>query len=142
MNNRSLPNLLFHWLNLINDEPELGSQGSPSMGHRWDHAELPSMGLRNFCQGIKNTFLRDFYEKRLKMNNLHDSISSRECSECKKCIRNQTCQFFSPIDGPSMSHRGAVHGKAFLDPNFTHGWPMGGACMAMHGSSWDLSTEV
>ena len=33
----------------------------------------------------------------------------------------QTCQFFSPIDGPSMAHRWAVHGKAFLDPNFTHG---------------------
>ena len=26
-----------------------------------------------------------------------------------------------------------VHGKAFLDPNFTHGW-------TMHGSPWDLST--
>ena len=36
----------------------------PSMGHRWDHSEFPSMGYRNFCQGIKNTFLRDFYEKK------------------------------------------------------------------------------
>ena len=54
----------------------------------------------------------------------------------------QTCQFFSPIDGPSMAHRWAVHGKAFLDPNFTHGWPMGGPCMAMHGSPWDLSTGM
>ena len=62
----------------------------PSMGHRWDHSELPSMGYRNFCQGIKNTFLRDFYEKKtLEISKLHYSISSRECSECKKCIRNR-----------------------------------------------------
>ena len=39
-----------------------------------------------------------------------------------------------------MAHRWAVHGKVFLDPNFTHGWPIGGPCMAMHGSPWDLST--
>ena len=61
----------------------------PSMGHRWDYSELPSMGYRNFCQGIKNTFLRDFYEKTLEINKLHYSISSRERSECKKCIRNR-----------------------------------------------------
>ena len=26
----------------------------------------------------------------------------------------QTCQFFSPIDGPTMARRWAVHGKAFF----------------------------
>ena len=61
----------------------------PSMGNRWDHAELPSMGLRNFCRCIKNTFLRDFYGKRFEINNLHENIGSRESSECKKSIRNR-----------------------------------------------------
>ena len=46
-------------------------------------------GPSQFLPGYKNTFLRDLYEKILEMNNLHNSISSREWSECKNCIRNR-----------------------------------------------------
>ena len=103
----------------------------PSMGNRWDHAELLSMGLRNFCQGIKNTFLRDFYEKRLEINNLHDSIISRECSECKKCIRNRLRD--SQIQSMGRPWKSFLGSKLY--PWMTHGWTMHSHAWSTHGSS-------
>ena len=81
--------------------PRVGIPGQPIHGPSMDH-RIPIDGAPTFLPWpidgtMPSQFLpgykkhpRDFYEKRLEINNIHDSISSRECSECKKCIRNRT----------------------------------------------------